>query len=112
MSTVLLPIHTLLAAMTLEESKETLEPLFVAVVDPVDTSAVYGVLAICPTEDGSGWRVFERQYGEWVEEPAWVAEITGLSPPTMVVMDAETTVDVIAQVDGYDAAHPPEEEDQ
>lgn len=112
MTVVLEPIIALTAAMTLEESKETLEPLFVAIVDPIDTSAVYGVIAVVPTEDGKGWRTFERQYGEWVEDPSWVAEITGLSPPTMVVMDPSTTVDVIEQVDAYDAANPPEEEEE
>jgi hypothetical protein len=77
-------------------------PLFLAEVDPIDTSAVMGLLAFVPSPDGSSLRAFERKMGGWVEAPEYVQKVKGLTPPPLVEMDLPTLIEVVKQMDEYD----------
>lgn len=85
-------------------------PLYLAIVDDVDKTAVMDVVAIIPGEDGSatGWR---REAGEWRPDDEIVADLRGdTPPPTVQLEDADTVKNVLSQVDQYDGQEVPEEE--
>jgi len=81
----------------------TPSPLFLAEVDDVDTSAVLALLAVVPTEEGQSLRVFERRDGAWKEVPEYIQKFKSVSPPTVVELDRETLLAVVAQLDQSDA---------
>lgn len=78
-------------------------PLFLAEVDEVDTSAVLALLAVVPTDQGKGLRVFERRDGKWNEVPDYVQRFKSVNPPTVVELDRDTLVAVVEQLDASDA---------
>lgn len=77
-------------------------PLFLAEVDAVDTTAVLALLATIPTNNGQGLRVFERRNGGWQEVPKYVQQFNSVDPPTVVELDRETLLQVVAQLDESD----------
>jgi hypothetical protein len=78
-------------------------PLFLAEVDEVDTSAVLALLSIIPTDEGKGLRIFERRDGMWKEVPQYVQKFKSISPPTVVELDRQTLLAVVAQLDQSDS---------
>lgn len=80
-----------------------IQPLYMAVVDPVDREAVLDVVAIVPTEDGnpSAWT---RSNGDWTNSPEVLADLQGVTPPPVVELtDEEEVKNLLVQVDQYDA---------
>jgi hypothetical protein len=84
--------------------------LFFAEVDSVDTSAVLALLAVLPTAEGQGLRVFERRDGGWKEVPDYVRKFKSVAPPTVVELDRETLLAVVGQLDASDAGDKPKDE--
>jgi hypothetical protein len=77
-------------------------PLFVALVDPIDTAAVLALIAIIPGQDAKSLRSFERKNGGWVEAPDYIRDIQGLTPPPLVELDRESLLAVVEEIDTYD----------
>lgn len=96
-----------------EPETETLsgdQPLYFAIVDPVDQTAVLDVVSITPDDEGeaSAWR---RSQGEWTAAPESLADLQGDTPPPVVELEDEPLIkSVLAQVDEYDAGGPKKEE--
>lgn len=91
------------AASAIERSED---PLYLAIVDDVDKTAVMDVVAVIPGEDGAaeGWK---RSAGEWVSDPDIVADIKGATPPPLVKLEDEAVIkDVLRQVDESDGQEP------
>lgn len=87
-------------------------PLFMAEVDAVDTSAVLALLAILPTDNGQGLRVFERRDSQWKEVPDYVRKFKSVDPPTVVELDRETLLAVVDQLDASDSGKKAEEAEE
>lgn len=88
------------------------EPLYFAVVDPVDQTAVLDVVSITPDESGqaAAWR---RAGGEWVSDSALLSDLRGDTPPPVVELQDEGTVkDVLSQVDEYDSSRDQDDVEQ
>lgn len=86
----------------LAAARTDLDPLYFAIVDSVDTTAVLDVVSIVPDEDGSA-TAWIRQDGEWVSAPDLLLDLQGSTPPPVVELDnAETVKEVLAQVDAHD----------
>jgi hypothetical protein len=66
----------------------------VAVVDPMDKTAVLELLAVAP-----GPRIFRRHDGTWKEDPKWISVLASVAPPTMVKLDPPLVAAVAQQVD-------------
>lgn len=78
-------------------------PLYFAIVDPVDTTAVLNVVSIVPGEDGEP-TAWVREDSAWVAAPDLLLDLKGATPPPVVELnDDETVKDVLAQVDAHDA---------
>lgn len=78
-------------------------PLYFAIVDPVDNTAVLDVVSILSETPGtvSTWK---RSEGEWVAAPELLADLQGDTPPPVVELDEpELAKNVLAQVDAFDA---------
>lgn len=93
------------------QSAET-EPLYMAIVDDVDRTAVLNIVAIIKDDTGTetSWI---RQNGMWVPDPKYLEQIRSDAPPTVVELtDAETIKDVLRQIDASDSEEeaPTEEE--
>lgn len=78
-------------------------PLYLAIVDSADTSAVLDVIAIVPPEP-TCWR---RANGAWIAAPEILASLQSVSPPPVVELsDPDTLNTVLQQVDTHDAQDP------
>lgn len=77
-------------------------PLYFAIVDPVDTTAVLDVVSIISEAPGevTAWK---RSEGDWVPSPELLADLQGDTPPAVVELDEpEMAKNVLAQVDAFD----------
>lgn len=78
-------------------------PLYFAIVDPVDTTAVLDVVSVLSETPGavSTWK---RSGGDWVAAPELLADLQGDTPPAVVELDdPELAKNILSQVDEYDA---------
>lgn len=75
-----------------------------AIVDELDTAAVLDLIRVSP-----GPVAYRRVAGKWVADREVLLRLMGVDPPPVVEVDPERAADVIAQVDAFDAANPPEE---
>lgn len=78
-------------------------PLYMAIVDEVDRTAVLDIVAIIKDDTGAetSWI---RQNSMWVESPEYLEKIRSDAPPTIVELtDEETIKDVLAQIDESDS---------
>lgn len=94
-----------------EESSSSVTPLYFAIVDPVDTTAVLDTVSIVPGEDGqvTAWK---RSEGTWVSSPDLLLDLQGATPPPVVELEDEETIKtVLAQIDAYDNETQSVEED-
>jgi hypothetical protein len=73
-------------------------PLYLAIVDSVDTEAVLDVISLVPNgPDVFCWR---RDKGTWVEAPDILADLRGVTPPPVVELtDDPILANVLEQVD-------------
>lgn len=77
-------------------------PLYLAIVDAVDTEAVLDLVSLVPPKAGTqadvtAWR---REAGKWVQAPDILADLRGTSPPPVVELtDDGILTEVISQVD-------------
>ena len=97
------PVEEEPAPDTEEQPKSEDTPLYMAIVDEVDRTAVLDIIAIIKDDTGveSSW---VRQNSMWVENPEYLEKIRSNSPPTVVELtDEETIKDVLAQVDASDS---------
>lgn len=93
--------EVIVAAGEVESSKTP--PLYFAIVDPVDTTAVLDTVSIVPDTEGqvSAWK---RSGGAWVTAPELLLDLQGATPPPVVELEDEDMVkDVLSQIDAYDA---------
>lgn len=81
-------------------------PLYVAIVDEVDTEAVLEVVALVPPAAGQQGDVtaWKRSNTQWVSAPDILADLRGATPPPVVELsDDDMAKAVLAQVDQSDA---------
>lgn len=81
---------------------ESVDPLYLAIVDATDKTAVLEAVAIVPGENGEaeGWR---REAGRWVSDPNVVPDLRGDTPPPLVELNDENVIkDVLTQIDAHD----------
>ena len=81
-------------------------PLYLAIVDSVDKTAVLDVVSIVKDAAGNptGWR---REAGKWIADEKVVADIQGATPPPLVELSDEALLkNVLAQVDESDGQNP------
>ena len=84
-------------------SPEETEPLYMAIVDEVDRTAVLNIVAILKDEDGveTAWI---RENGLWVPDQQYLEQIRSGTPPTVVELtDPEIIKDVLRQIDSSDS---------
>ena len=77
-------------------------PLYFAIVDPVDNTAVLDVVSIVSETPGTvtAWK---RSESDWVPAPELLADLQGDTPPAVVELDnPELAKNVLAQVDSFD----------
>jgi hypothetical protein len=78
------------------------EPLYLAIVDTTDKTAVLDVVAVAPDENGepAAWL---RVDGAWTFSPEKLEDLRGVTPPVTVELADEAQLkDVLAQVDEHD----------
>lgn len=83
------------------------KPMYVAIVDQGDASAVLDLVAIIPAAAGTnqGPTAWRRANGTWEFAPDIMANLQSVSPPPVVELtDDNATKAVIAQIDQHDAA--------
>lgn len=84
-----------------DTSKTT--PLYFAIVDPVDNTAVLDVVSIV-VETPENITAWKRSESDWAPAPELLADLQGDTPPAVVELDEpELAKDVLAQVDAFDA---------
>lgn len=72
-------------------------PLYLAIVDKVDTEAVLDVVSLMPGPPPVMWK---RDKGEWIQAPEILAALQGSTPPPVVeISDDAVVADVLKQVD-------------
>lgn len=85
-----------------EAETPTTTPLYFAIVDPVDNTAVLDVISVT-NEDGQA-AAWKRSGAEWVAAPELLADLQGSTPPPVVELEQDELVkDVLSQVDSYDS---------
>lgn len=76
-------------------------PLYLAIVDAVDTAAVLDVVSLMPGSPPTMWK---RDGGAWVQAPDILAQLQGTQPPpTVELTDDAVVADVLKQVDASTA---------
>lgn len=81
--------------------EDSAAPLYIAIVDDVDRTAVLDMVAI--QIDGEDTKAFVRNQGEWVEAPEVLDQIRSVTPPAVVELDDEALIkEILAQVDASD----------
>ena len=81
---------------------EGVDPLYLAIVDATDKTAVLDAVAIVPGENGEaeGWR---REAGRWISDPNVVPDLRGDTPPPLVELNDENVIkEVLTQIDAHD----------
>lgn len=84
-------------------------PLYFALVDSTDTTAVLDVVAIVADEAGqpSAWI---RADGKWRSAPQTLDDLQGVTPPPVVELSTEEIArEILTQVDQYDTNAPSED---
>ena len=77
-----------------------MEPIHLAIVDPVDKSAVMDLLDLVPASATSTEPVlFKREDTGWVRDDDTMMSLRGATPPPVVTLDAQTFPSVLQQVD-------------
>jgi hypothetical protein len=80
------------------------DPLYIAVVDSTDKTAVLDAVALVPDSTGDDVSAYVRKDGKWTADPSVVADLRGATPPAVVQLPDEATVkDVLAQIDSHDS---------
>lgn len=78
------------------------DPLYLAIVDSTDKTAVMDCIAITPGEDGTA-QAWRREAGKWAHAPEAIDDIRGDTPPPLVELEDEGLIkDVLAQIDESD----------
>lgn len=86
-------------------------PLYVAIVDEADSSAVLDLVAVVPAKAGTnqGPTAWRRADGQWQFAPDVMADLQSVSPPPVVELKDDSVVkQVLAQIDSSDADQPAE----
>lgn len=79
------------------------DAMFVAVVDPVDRTAVTDFLAISKSDNNEQPIVWVRRDGKWIEDSDYLKKFQSVTPPvTSIVEGADKIQDMIEQVDNSD----------
>ena len=77
-------------------------PLYLAIVDDIDTDAVLDLISLVPPKSGTegdvtAWR---REGGQWVSAPEYVDQLRGSTPPSVKeITDVDLLSNVIDQID-------------
>ena len=74
--------------------------IYMAIVAEDDPQAVMDLVSLVPATDQSTEPVaFSRKNGKWVENSQVISDLNSPTPPPVVVLDDETLLDVLSQVD-------------
>jgi hypothetical protein len=84
-----------------EKQKTDVPAIYMAVVAPEDPQSVLHLISIVPAGiDSNEPMTYERQGGEWVREPKFLADLKSPTPPAVIkIEDNEILKDVLEQVD-------------
>lgn len=75
-------------------------PLYLAIVDSVDTEAVLDVVSLVPGVNGGAPTMWKRDDGKWLQAPELLAAMQGTTPPPVVELtDDNLLTNVLEQVD-------------
>lgn len=86
------------------------EPLHLAIVDPVDKSAVMELIDLVPASANSTAPVlFKRTATGWEQDDNLLSSLQGATPPPVVTLDKNVFADVLKQVDTTLAQKKPED---
>lgn len=90
-------------------------PMYLAIVDEIDTEAVLDVIALVPPEAGQQGdvTVWKRNAGAWEPAPELLTELRGTTPPPVVELSDNTVLgQVLEQVDQATSENDSETTDQ
>jgi len=74
--------------------------IYMAIVAQDDPQAVMDLVSLVPTTDQSTQPVaFSRKDGKWVENSQIISDLNSPTPPPVVVLDDETLLEVLSQID-------------
>lgn len=99
-----------LAAELAQNPVTDVRPLYLAIVDAVDTEAVLDVISMVPPAAGQQGdvTVFKRDKGQWVPDPNLLAQLRSVAPPPVVELTDDAILqDVIQQVDAATSGEEP-----
>jgi len=83
------------------EDEDAPAPLYIAIVDDIDRTAVLDMVAI--QVDGDDTKAFVRREGQWEEDPSILEDLRSVTPPAVVELDDEALIkEILAQVDASD----------
>ena len=86
---------------TREQTVESPDTIYFAIVTKDDQRAVQSLIAITKAEDGKP-QAWNRNMGEWKLSPEALADLQSITPPPVVQLDEETVKEVMAGVDKFD----------
>ncbi|UDL15875.1 hypothetical protein QEH42_gp084 [Microbacterium phage Pumpernickel] len=76
------------------------QPVYMAIVSPEDTRAVFKLISLVPANSESTQpMVYSREEGEWKRDEQMMNDLKSATPPPVVPLDEETLDDVLVQVD-------------
>ena len=99
------PLYNAEMAITAEQSgapESDVKPLYVAIVDDIDTDAVLDLVSLVPPQKGAQGDVsaWKRAQGQWVAAPEILSALRSSTPPSVVELSDEAVLkEVIGQVD-------------
>lgn len=101
-----IPLGAVRAAATsaapLTPTTSDVPPLYLAVVDKLDKSAVMDLLALVPASSKSSVPIlYKRAAGGWVKDDNYLRKLRSAAPPPVITLDKPTYEQVLAQVDQY-----------
>lgn len=87
-------------AKKLSPTNSDVPVIYMAIVAEDDPQAVMDLVCLVPATDQSTEAVtFSRKDGKWVENSQVIFDLNSPTPPPVIVLDDETLIDVLSQVD-------------
>lgn len=90
------------SAESLAFSPETSDvpPIYLAIVDSADTSAVLDLVALAPSaQTGIATTAYVRKDGDWIKDDMVYRQLKSTTPPTVVALTSEDMEQVKSQID-------------
>ena len=86
----------------LDPTTSDVAPVYVAIVDKLDPTAVLDLVSLAPESDKSDEiAAFRREDKKWVKDDNLLLQLKSVAPPPVVSLDQATYEDVVKQVDAW-----------